>query len=485
MLSERRFRKMFEGHQAIMLLIEPESGRIIEANSAAVKFYGYPRDVLCSMNISEINQLPPDQVAAERQRALNGECDYFVFPHRIHSGEIRTVEVYSSPIEIGEQHLLFSVIHDVTERKQAEEAVRDSEKWYRAIFEQAVDSIVLIDTATGELVNFNDQAHKNLGYSREEFKRKKLADFEAMESVEDTARHAREGSKGGPVTFETRHRTQSGEIRDVLVQSSPVRFRRKTYRLSIWHDITEIKRKEAAELRARELEEINRLSNALLASVSHELRTPLTAIKGLSDSLLLHDVEWDDATRQDFLRMISRESETLTHVVENLEKMARLEAGITKMEKRKTHISSITANLSSRLKEVSSSHRLEVSIESNMPPIVVDQLYIGDVIWNLLENAVAFSDRGSRVILDARQIGDEITVSVTDEGVGISPEHVDKIFDRFYRVESGVAHRRGGIGLGLNICKMIVEEHGGRIWGESKLGQGSTIIFSLPAAKRS
>lgn len=118
--SEQTFRLMFEGHSAVMLLIEPQAGIILDANQAAVDFYGYPKSKLCGMSINEIYTLPPDQVAAERQKAFNEERNYIIFPNRLASGEERIVEVHSSSIALQEKQVLFSVIHDITARERAE-----------------------------------------------------------------------------------------------------------------------------------------------------------------------------------------------------------------------------------------------------------------------------------------------------------------------------------------------------------------------------
>lgn len=115
--DEQSFYHMFEGDPEIMLLIEPDSGAVLDANPVAVKFYGYSKSKLCSMLIDEINTLSPEQVAAERQRALHEERNYFVFPHKLASGEERIVEVYSSPMVLHERSVLFSIIHDITIRK--------------------------------------------------------------------------------------------------------------------------------------------------------------------------------------------------------------------------------------------------------------------------------------------------------------------------------------------------------------------------------
>lgn len=115
-----------------------------------------------------------------------------------------------------------------------------------------------------------------------------------------------------------------------------------------------------------------------------------------------------------------------------------------------------------------------------LPSIYIDEIRIGEVITNLVANAAAYSGDGTRIKLEAERVGGDIVISVTDEGIGIRPEHIDKVFDRFYRLESGVARRRGGTGLGLSICRGIVQAHDGRIWVESKPGERSKFSFSLP-----
>ena len=118
--DDQAFHSMFDKDLEIMLLIEPETGLIVDANQTAVNFYGYAKSKLCNMSINEINTLLPEQVAAERQRALHEERNYFVFPHKLASGEERVVEVYSSPIILQGRHLLFSTIHDITGHKPLE-----------------------------------------------------------------------------------------------------------------------------------------------------------------------------------------------------------------------------------------------------------------------------------------------------------------------------------------------------------------------------
>ncbi|NQT71707.1 MAG: PAS domain S-box protein [Chloroflexi bacterium] len=232
--------------------------------------------------------------------------------------------------------------------------------------------------------------------------------------------------------------------------------------------------------RAEALEELDRLRTELLASVSHELRTPLTAIKGIAGTLVQSDIQWDAETQSDFLRTINIETDKLIHIVEDLMEMSQLEAGVIKMEKKQSRISAVVSQLRNQMASFTVKHKFEVAVPHGLPSIYIDEIRIGEVITNLVANAAAYSGDGTRIKLESERVGGDIVINVTDEGIGIRPEHIDKVFDRFYRLESGVARRRGGTGLGLAICRGIVEAHEGRIWVESKPGEGSTFSFSLP-----
>ena len=166
--SEERFRNMFERHNAVMLLIEPDSGAIVDANAAAIKFYGHSRDKLRELKIQELNQLPPESVAAERHRALEEHRNHFVFTHCIATGEVRWVEVYSTPVVAQGKTLLFSVIHDITERNRAEEELRESEEQLRLAQQAARIGSFDLNLQTG-LNHWTPELEAMYGLARGEF----------------------------------------------------------------------------------------------------------------------------------------------------------------------------------------------------------------------------------------------------------------------------------------------------------------------------
>lgn len=168
---------MFERHSAVMLLIEPETGRIMDANSSAERFYGYTISQLQSMCIQEINILPSVEVEAQRSLALKERRNYFVFPHRLANGEVRKVEVHSSPIKLNGTNTLFSIIHDITDREIAENALRESEEKFSKVFQFGPALMTLSKVDDGTYVEVNDKFCEASGFTRAECIGKKAVDF--------------------------------------------------------------------------------------------------------------------------------------------------------------------------------------------------------------------------------------------------------------------------------------------------------------------
>lgn len=225
-----------------------------------------------------------------------------------------------------------------------------------------------------------------------------------------------------------------------------------------------------------------RLNTGLLSYISHEMRAPLYSIKGFTTALLQPDVRWDKKTRQDFLKTIDQETDRLTRLVSDLLDMSRLEAGVLKLDKDIYHLAEILESISGRLAKITQDHQLEVIVPKRLPPVLVDGLRIEQVLTNLVENATKYSENGTEITIEAKTIGDWVMVSVSDRGEGIPAEALKKVFDRFYRVESANGQKKG-TGLGLFICRGIIEAHGGKIWVESKPGKGSKFSFSLRVCK--
>ena len=250
--SEERFHAMFEKHDAAMLLLEPQSGNILEANLAAVEFYGYSQAELQAMSIDALNALSPEQIAAERLKVLEQKRSFFVFPHRLANGEIRTVEVHSSPITMHGNVILFSIIHDITERTRIEQALRDSETRYRAVLQKSLESIYVYDADTMRVVEANPAFLNLLGYAEQEILGMQIYDFVAhdRDSIDNFA--ARVLMSQGVAMGERRWRRRDGTTVAVEVTGNKIELGGRKLVFVIGRDITERKAAEQALRESRE-----------------------------------------------------------------------------------------------------------------------------------------------------------------------------------------------------------------------------------------
>ena len=236
--------------------------------------------------------------------------------------------------------------------------------------------------------------------------------------------------------------------------------------------------KEAGEARA--LHEADRLRAQFISSVSHELRTPLTLIKGYSTSLLRQDVSWDEETQREFLQIIDEKTDELRDLIDKLLQSAKLEAGALKLEKEPVLIPRLARRILEDTELRVKKHKFNLEFAPSFPVVEADVRCIEQALRNLVQNAIKYSPEGGEIVIAGEVKEGKVLVSVSDEGVGIPPEHQDKVFERFYRVDSPLTHSTPGSGLGLSITKGHVEAHGGEVWLESTVGKGSKFYFSLP-----
>jgi signal transduction histidine kinase len=216
------------------------------------------------------------------------------------------------------------------------------------------------------------------------------------------------------------------------------------------------------------------LQQDFISTVSHELRTPLGFIKGYSTTLLRNDTTWDAATQREFLTIIDEEADHLTSLLENVLESARLQSNTLPMNFQPSRIDSIVRDVVMRTQL----RYKDVEIKVSLPAVLVqaDSVRLTQVFENLINNAIKYAP-GSPILVDAKQEKDDLLLTVADHGQGIAPEHLSHIFDRFYRVPGQSA---SGTGLGLFICKQIILAHNGKIWVESKQGEGTTFHILLP-----
>jgi PAS domain S-box-containing protein len=226
--------------------------------------------------------------------------------------------------------------------------------------------------------------------------------------------------------------------------------------------------------------EAEQMKSTFVSVISHELKTPVALIKGYAGTLRRPDAAWDPDTLADGLAVIEEEADRLNALIDNLLDASRIQAGVFKLERSDVDLHRLATKVVERFRPQTGSHQFELDFPDNLPSVLADEARIRQVLDNLVSNAIKYSPQGGPIRIGAWQDESGMTVYVADQGIGVPADEQGRLFDSFYRVDSGLRRQTKGTGLGLYLCKAIVEAHDGRIWVRSELGKGTTVFFVLP-----
>jgi PAS domain S-box-containing protein len=433
---------------------------------------GMERQGLEGQTIDEALEVELRRIVQERwRRALAGETASYDWEYR---GRVLWSHYVPLKDDSGGIPAAMCLSLDITDRKRAEEALRESETLYRLLFSLAPSGVVLND-ADGRIVAFNDRAHEQLGYTRDEFGRMSISDVDADEEPDDVRCRVAEIAAAGGAEYEVHHRAKSGEIRNVLVETRPIDVGGERRFLSVWQDITDRKRVEEA------LREMDRRKSEFLAVLSHELRNPLAPIR---NSIYLLDRAAPGSRQAARAReVILRQTEQLSRLVDDLLDVTRISRGKVTLNRVGVDLRDVVRHTCDDHRSLFEGSEVELRVEAPASPVWIDAdaTRISQVLGNLLQNAVKFTPSGGGVMVGVRARADHAELSVRDNGIGMNPDQVERMFEPFAQAEQGLARTTGGLGLGLALVKGLVELHGGSVHARSEgLGRGSEFVVSLP-----
>jgi PAS domain S-box-containing protein len=375
--------------------------------------------------------------------------------------------------EAGEIIGFSKVMRDMTERNRLTEE-RDR------FFTLSIDLLCVV-RLDGRFQRVNPAFDKVLGFSEEELVGLSLFDLLHPEDIAATAEGYEKLSKGEPTTFmQNRLRCKDGSYKWLAWSYFPVP--EDDLAFGVGRDMTELKQMhDVLQLRADELEESNRVKDEFLATLSHELRTPLTSILGWSR--LLRSNQLSEADRERAIQIIQRNAETQAKLIEDLLEVSRIITGKLRIEFQPVTFASIVDTVISSLRPAVDAKRLqlETAIDPATGAIMGDPARLQQIVTNLLSNAIKFTPDGGRIEVLLQRVDSQARLEVRDTGVGIPPEDLPKIFERFKQADSSNVRAHGGLGLGLAIADYLVRQQGGIVFAESEgLGKGATFIVEFP-----
>ena len=500
--SEERFSKAFRASPDGLVISRISDGIILEVNDGFVAMSGYSRDELVGKSTLALD-LYADPAIRVRAVQIMKQQNYvrdMEFAMKTKSGEVRLVAFSAQPLELRGEHCWLTLGRDITERKLVEEARRLSEAearrqlaYVEAIYATAPVGLCFVDT---------DLRYRSINERLAEMNGKPVKDHigrtlrEVVPDIADAAEPYYRGviETGVPIlNIESSMVARSGAVQHFIVSYYPIKDREGrvlgvnvvvmeiTQRKTIENELERLLLQEKAA--REEAEAANRTKDEFLATISHELRTPLTAILGWASMLnggFLSQIQTRRA-----MQVIERSARAQAALVDDILDTSRIITGRLKLDARPVEIERVFQAAIDVIRPSAEAKRIRLQVVTDDRSSIVfgDANRVQQVIWNLLSNAVKFTSEGGSVEARLARTEGQIELTVTDNGIGIEPEFMPYVFDRFRQADSTATRKYGGLGLGLAIVRHVVEMHGGTVTGSSPgKGRGATFKVRFPIA---
>jgi PAS domain S-box-containing protein len=506
--SEERYHQIFYNNHTSMILTDPNNGDIIDANPAAIKFYGYNLDELVKMKISDINVSDKNLIVEEMQKAVSGQKNHFMFKHRLSDGKIRDVEVYSGLIKQKGNEFIYSIVHDITVQKNAEIERRKTEQLFRLIFDQSPLGSIIVSLDHIPL-KVNDAISSMLGYSKEELLSMRLHEYDHPDDLDEELKKQKLLILGIIDNFviEKRFINKNGEIlwgnlyvssikdkndkligllrmienitiskqMEELVNNHTANLERINRKLNV-----EIGDNEKAEIKLDHLIKKLKYSNKELEQFayvsSHDLKEPLRMITSFLQLLQKRYSADLDKDANDFINYAVDGAKRMDMAINDILEYSRI--GSEKREfnylQSEKILEIVLINLKPLIKDTNA-----LITHDPLPSIYANHQQMNQLFQNIIENAIKYRSKvNPKIHVSADKHDKEYVFSIKDNGIGIDPKHLERIFNMFQRLHTREEY--DGTGIGLAISQKIVQQHEGNIWAKSELGKGTTIYFTIP-----
>ena len=491
--SEELFRNLVEGVKDYAILMLDPQGCVTSWTEAAGRLKGYSSAEVLGTNFArfftagDIARGHPEDVL--RAAALNGGFEEQGWRVRKDGSRFwAEVSITAMRDDTGRLRGFSNITRDITERKESDEKIRQSEEKFRALMESAPDAVVITD-GQGTIALMNAQAEIMFGYQRQEMLGQRVEILIPASARIGHARHCEgygrsAGARQMGIGLQLNGLRKNGEEFPVEVSLSPIRTAQGSWVAAAVRDIGERKLVERQLVIARQrAEEANRAKSEFLAAMSHEIRTPMNAILGMSD--LLSETSLNDAQRQ-YVQVFRRAGSSLLNLINNILDFSKIEAGHFDLEQTEFQLRELVDQTIELV--APKAHAKGIALVARFSPNVPngfagDPTRLRQVLINLLGNAIKFTETGE-VVLTVREppegTAGQLEFLVSDTGIGIAKEQLETIFEAFSQGDCSTTRKYGGTGLGLAISRKIVERMGGTLSVATEVGKGSTFRFSVP-----
>lgn len=491
--SENKYRSLF--NQSVEgIYLHDLNGNILDVNRVAVLQSGYSREELLHLNVLDllIDEMHRDDIIFQWHQWPLEKPLVIETEHQRKDGTVYPVKVTTGKVNIGHREFIQALVRDITEQKMAEKEIRDSRERLSLAMRASSIGFWDMDLDTHEIY-FSPEICSMCGYDTDEISNtvETLMDLSHPDDREAFFNaFNRSICDFVPFDIDLRMRHKTGRWVWVSMKGKPIDFDKngKAHRIiGTQADITHRMAAQESLLYAKAAaDEFSRVKSELLHNVSHELRTPLNAVIGYSEILLDKEREKHSELQSKYLGYINQSGKNLLEIIERMLDFADLEHGnFDSLEIENINVNEFLLEILDMFSVKARKENITITtiIDHDLKTIVADKQKIKNILFNLVENAIKFTESGGSVKIEVKKMEEFVHFLVHDTGVGISKEKLDIIFEPFIQIDGTLSRKYGGTGLGLPIAKKLVELHGGSLWVKSEPGKGSTFVFDIPLWK--